>query len=150
MAWTTMEPDVDFELTSLPQHARVACTVSFGHVFVGFVLRCSQPHTESTCILKKIGEQQIGGWCHSDQSLANVELRILQLHRCFVADVISFGMQGQAFWLAFFKPLSFGVCKNMEQVSDHVKVLKRNAVVNDKSTQEEFDVNAQLVWVGHL
>ena len=33
----------------------------------------------------------------------------------------------------------------MQEVTEHLKVLKPNAVVSEKSTQEEFDVNAQQV-----
>ena len=37
------------------------------------------------------------------------------------------------------------IARDMQEVSDHLKVLKPNAVVSEKSTQEEFDVNAQQV-----
>ena len=37
------------------------------------------------------------------------------------------------------------IARDMQEVSDHFKVLKPNAVVSEKSTQEEFDVNAQQV-----
>lgn len=37
------------------------------------------------------------------------------------------------------------IARDVEEASDHLKVLKPNAAVNEKSSQEEFDVNAQQV-----
>ena len=37
------------------------------------------------------------------------------------------------------------IARDMQEVSDHFKVLKPNAVVSEKSTQDEFDVNSQQV-----
>ena len=37
------------------------------------------------------------------------------------------------------------IARDLQEVSDHFKVLKPNAVVSEKSTRDEFDVNAQQV-----